>query len=61
MARPAQKAAVTLAFAAAALSFIAVAIELAASGEISVTPLIGGVFMLALAIAGVFKLRNPDR
>ena len=50
--------AVWLAFLAAALSFLAVAVTYTRTGRIEVTPLFGGVFMLALGIAGRAKLRR---
>jgi hypothetical protein len=53
-----QKLAVALAFVAAALSLAAVAITAARSGRIDATPLFGGLFMLALGIAGVVRLRQ---
>ena len=53
-----QKLAVWLAFLAAALSFAAVAVTAARSGRIDATPLFGGLFMLALGIAGVVRLRQ---
>jgi hypothetical protein len=56
-----QKLAVALAFIAGALSLAAVAITAARSGRIDATPLFGGLFMLALGIAGVVKLRQVPR
>jgi hypothetical protein len=50
--------AVWLAFLAAALSFLAVALAYIRSGRIEATPLFGGLFMLALGIAGRAKLRR---
>lgn len=58
MATLAQKAAVALALVAAALSFVAVGIRFSERGELGLTPLAGGVFMLALGISGVFRLRQ---
>jgi hypothetical protein len=54
-----QKLAVILAFAAAALSFAAVAVGYARTGEIRVTPLGGGVVMLALALSGYKRITTP--
>jgi hypothetical protein len=56
-----QKLAVALAFVAGALSLVAVAITAARSGRIDATPLFGGLFMLALGIAGVVRLRQLPR
>jgi hypothetical protein len=53
-----QKLAVVLAFAAAALSLGAAAMVFARRGEIATTPLMGGLFMLAMAFGGYFKLRK---
>jgi hypothetical protein len=53
-----QKLAVSLAFVAAALSFTAVAIKYSATGTIETMPLFGGLFMLAMGIAGIAKLRG---
>ena len=53
--------AVWLAFLAAALSFLAVAVTYTRTGRIEVTPLFGGLFMLALGIAGRAKLRRGWR
>lgn len=50
-----------LAFVAAALSFTALAISYSSTGAIDSTPLFGGLFMLALGLAGYSKLRKrPD-
>ncbi|HEY7501722.1 MAG TPA: hypothetical protein VH740_24600 [Vicinamibacterales bacterium] len=49
---------VWLAFIAAALSFTAAAITFSRTGRIEATPVFGGLFMLALGIAGVAKLRQ---
>jgi hypothetical protein len=54
-----QKLTVWLAFVAAGLSFAAVAIGYSGTGKIQVTPLFGGLFMLALGIGGLAKLRSP--
>ena len=59
MATSTQKLAVILAFVAAVLSFAAVAIGYARSGEIRVMPLGGGAVMLALAISGFRQLKAP--
>jgi hypothetical protein len=50
--------AVWLAFLAAALSFLAVAFTYTRTGRIEATPLFGGLFMLALGIAGRAKLKR---
>ena len=55
----AQKTAVLLAFAAAAVSLAAVAAGFYRRGVIGVTPLLGGILMLGLGIAGWLKLRRP--
>lgn len=47
-----------LAFVAAALSLVAVVLGYANRGEINVTPLVGGIFMLGLGIAGYRRLRK---
>lgn len=54
-----QRTAVTLAFVAALLSLAAAALGFLNRGEINVTPLLGGVFMLALGIMGYRQLRKP--
>ena len=54
-----QRLAVWLAFIAAGLSFVAVALEYSRSGTIDTTPFFGGLFMLGLGIAGVSRLRRP--
>jgi len=59
MATPTQKLAVVLAFVAAALSFAAVAVGYARTGEIRVTPLGGGVVMLVLALSGYKRITTP--
>ena len=61
MATSRQKIAVILAFVAAGLSFVAVAVRLSRDGTIDLTPLAGGLAMLALGIGGVVKLRNSSR
>jgi hypothetical protein len=53
-----QKLAVWLAFAAAALSFLAVAITASRSGRIEATPLFGGIVMLVLGLSGRARLRE---
>jgi hypothetical protein len=59
MATSTQKLAVTLAFVAAALSFSAVAVGYARTGEIAVTPLGGGTVMLVLGISGYKRISAP--
>jgi hypothetical protein len=54
-----QKLAIVLAFVAAALSFGAAAVRLLRDGAIEATPLFGGLFMLALGIAGYRRLKAP--
>jgi hypothetical protein len=61
MATPAQKVAVVLAFLAAGLSLGSVASRLAHGDGIPLTPLVGGMLMLALGIGGVIRLRNPPK
>ena len=56
---PAQKLAVLLAFVAAGLSFVALAIGSSRSGRIDAAPLFGGLLMLALGLTGYFKIRRP--
>ena len=56
MATSTQKLAVILAFVAAALSFAAVAVGYAQTGEIRVTPLGGGAVMLALGVSGYKRI-----
>ena len=51
-----QRLAVVLAFVAAALSFAAVAVGYARTGEIRVTPLGGGAVMLALGVSGYKRI-----
>ena len=57
MPTPSQKVAILLAFMAAALSLTAVAVRLVRDGAIDATPLLGGLFMLALAIGGYERLK----
>jgi hypothetical protein len=56
-----QRLAVALAFMAGALSFAAAASAYFRTGSVPYTPLFGGLFMLALAIAGYQRLRNPPQ
>jgi hypothetical protein len=58
MATSAQKTAVLLAFVAAGLSLLSVVVQFVRTGGIQVTPLFGGLFMLALGVSGVIKLRG---
>ena len=58
MASSSQKTAVVLAFVAAVLSFISAAVRFDRSGELGLTPLAGGLFMLALGIGGAIRLRK---
>jgi hypothetical protein len=55
-----QKLAVTLAFAAAALSLGATVVQFLRTGSIHLTPLFGGLFMLALGIGGYLRLRAAE-
>ena len=56
-----QKLVIVLAFAAAALSFAAAGVRLFRDGAIEATPLFGGLFMLALGVAGYRRLKaRPD-
>jgi hypothetical protein len=55
-----QKLAVACAFLAAALSLSAAAIVFVRRGEIAVTPLFGGLFMLAMALGGYSRLKNQS-
>ena len=54
----AQVVAVWLAFLAAAFSFTAVLLTFTRTGRIEATPLLGGLFMLALGVAGWTKLKR---
>ena len=56
----AQKFVVLLAFLAAALSLLAVALRVLRDGALDATPLLGGLFMLALGIAGYRRLRTQQ-
>lgn len=53
-----QKLAVVLAFVAAALSLTAAGIRFFRHGSVDVTPLFGGLFMLALGVGGYFRLKG---
>jgi hypothetical protein len=53
-----QRIAVALAFVVAALSLSAVLMTAMRTGRIEATPLVGGLFMLALALAGWSKVRR---
>ena len=59
MATSTQKLTVVLAFVAAALSFVAVVVGYVQTGTIRVTPLGGGVVMLALGISGYKRITAP--
>ncbi len=56
-----QKLSVTLAFVAAGLSLAAAVVEFIRGGAVRMTPLIGGLFMLALGIGGYLKLKHPEQ
>lgn len=58
MATRAQRTAVTFAFVAALLSLTAAGVGYVRRGEVNVTPLFGGLFMLGLGVAGYRQLRN---
>ena len=53
-----QRIAIMLAFIAAALSLGAVGVGLVRDGSVSMTPLLGGLLMLALGIGGYRKLKR---
>jgi hypothetical protein len=55
---PLQKLTVVLAFVAAALSLLAAGIRFVRDDAIDVTPLLGGLLMLALGIAGYVRLKS---
>ena len=59
MATSTQKLTVVLAFVAAALSFVAVVVGYVQTGTIRITPLGGGVVMLALGISGYKRITAP--
>jgi len=59
MASSTQKLAVVLAFVAAALSLAAVVVGYVQTGTIRITPLGGGVLMLALGISGYKRVSAP--
>ena len=56
-----QRLAVLLAFVAAALSLGTAGLHFFRNGSIRMTPLIGGLFMLALGIGGYLKLKDIER
>jgi hypothetical protein len=56
-----QRFAVALAFMVGALSLAAAASAYFRTGSVPYTPLFGGLFMLALAIAGYRRLRTPGQ
>lgn len=60
MPRRSQKLAVALAFVAAALSLTAAGLHFFRDGSVAVTPLFGGLFMLALGIGGYSRLKNAE-
>jgi hypothetical protein len=55
-----QRLAVTLAFVAAALSLGAAALQFFQNGSIRLTPILGGVLMLALGVGGYRKLKETE-
>jgi hypothetical protein len=61
MPRPSQTLAVTLAFIAAAVSLGAAAVQFFRGGSIRLTPLVGGLLMLALGIAGYRRLKDAEQ
>jgi hypothetical protein len=56
--RATQKLAVVLAFVAAVLSLAAVAAAWLTRGQVPITPLGGGLLMLALGIGGLRRIRS---
>ena len=58
MASSSQRAAVVLAFVAGALSLLAAAIDYSATGQVRLTPLAGGLFMIALGVTGLMRIRK---
>jgi hypothetical protein len=56
-----QRFAVALAFVAAAISLAAVGSAWLSRGELPITPLGGGLLMLALGISGLHRIRQPRR
>ena len=58
MATSSQKTAVALAFLAGLVSLVAALIAYQKSGQLHVTPIAGGLFMLALGISGIVRLRK---
>lgn len=61
MASRAQQGTVILAFAAGVASLSAVAFRAVRHGIVDATPLLGGLLMLALAIAGYARLKSSPR
>jgi hypothetical protein len=59
MATPSQRAAVILAFVAGTLSLLAAAVGYYKTGQLRLTPVAGGLFMIALGVSGAIRLRNP--
>ena len=55
-----QKLAVACAFLAAVLSLSAAVIVFIRRGEIALTPLFGGLFMLAMGCGGYFRLKKQS-
>ena len=58
MPRPSQKFAIGLAFVAAILSLAAAALGYYRTGEVDMTPLAGGLFMLAMGVGGLLKVKS---
>lgn len=58
MATPSQRFAVALALLAAAFSLAAAGVIYNKTGSVSMTRVAGGLFMLALGIAGLMRLRK---
>jgi hypothetical protein len=57
--RSTQKLTVALAFLVATASLLTVAIGWVRRGEIALTPLVGGLLMLALGAGGLRRIRHP--
>ena len=58
MPRPSQQFAIGLAFTAAVLSFAAAAIGYSRTGDVDMTPLAGGLLMLAMGVGGLLKVKS---
>ena len=58
MATSSQRIAVRLAFVAGMLSLVAAAVGYYQTGEVRITPLAGGLFMIALGLTGLGRIRK---